>query len=111
VDARVIEANASRFRRVAGFAWTDYRTKGRDRQKIMTLATDEFIRRFFIHVLPQSFHRIHHYGLLVTGGRARNIARARALPRAVSSHEACPTPAGRVRRNRRYRTGVRQPFT
>jgi len=74
----VIEANASRFRRVAGFAWTDYRTKGRDRQKIMTLATDEFIHRFLIHVLPQSFHRIRHYGLLVTGGRARNIARARA---------------------------------
>jgi hypothetical protein len=78
VDARVIEANASRFRRVAGFAWKDYRTKGRDRQKIMTLATDEFIRRFLIHVRPQSFHRIRHYDLLVTGGRARNIARARA---------------------------------
>ncbi len=107
----MIEANSSRFRRGAGFAWQDYRPKGRDRQKIMTLATDEFIRHFLIHVLPQGFHRIRHYGLLVAGGRARNIARAGARPRAVSSHEACPTPAGRVRRNRTYPTGVRQPFT
>ncbi|WP_189476421.1 MULTISPECIES: transposase [unclassified Mesorhizobium] len=30
----------------------------------MTLATDEFIRRFLLHVLPRGFHRIRHYGLL-----------------------------------------------
>ena len=35
------------------FKWKDYRAEGRDRQKVMTLATDEFIRRFLIHVLPQ----------------------------------------------------------
>ena len=34
------------------FRWKDYRAKGRDRQKVMTLATAEFIRRFLIHVLP-----------------------------------------------------------
>ena len=45
----------------------------------MTLATDEFIRRFLIHVLPQGFHRIRHYGLLASGTRADNIARAREL--------------------------------
>jgi hypothetical protein len=46
------------------FKWKDYRTTGRHRHKIMTLATDEFIRRFLIHVLPRGFHRIRHYGLL-----------------------------------------------
>ena len=61
------------------FKWKDYRTKGRDRQKVMTLATSEFIRRFLIHVLPQGFHRIRHYGLFANGGRVRNIARARQL--------------------------------
>src|SRR6202035_4979472 len=45
------------------FRWKDYRANGRERQKLMTLATGEFIRRFLIHVLPQGFHRIRHYGL------------------------------------------------
>jgi hypothetical protein len=61
------------------FKWKDYRIKGRDRYKLMTLATDEFIRRFLIHVLPTGFHRIRHYGLFANGSRAHNIARARAL--------------------------------
>src|SRR5712691_2181658 len=43
------------------FKWKDYRIEGRDRYKGMTLATDEFIRRFLIHVLPGGFHRIRHY--------------------------------------------------
>jgi hypothetical protein len=45
------------------FAPTDYRAKRRERRKIMTLAVDEFIRRFLIHVLPNGFHRIRHCGL------------------------------------------------
>src|SRR5262245_20514716 len=36
----------------------NYRTEGNDRYKLMTLATDEFISRFLIHVLPRGFHRI-----------------------------------------------------
>jgi hypothetical protein len=61
------------------FKWKDYRAKGRDRAKVMTLASDEFIRRFLIHVLPHGFHRIRHYGLFASAGRADNIARAREL--------------------------------
>jgi hypothetical protein len=61
------------------FKWKDYRAKGRDRAKIMTLATDEFIRRFLIHVLPSGFHRIRHYGLFASNSRAESIARARQL--------------------------------
>ena len=63
------------------FKWKDYRAKGHERAKIMTLAAHEFIRRFLIHVLPGGFHRIRHYGLLANGGRAENIARARELLR------------------------------
>ncbi len=61
------------------FKWKDYRVKARDRHKVMTLATDEFIRRFLLHVLPQGFHRIRHYGLFANGGRAENLALARDL--------------------------------
>jgi Putative transposase len=61
------------------FRWKDYRAEGRDRQKVMTLATAEFIRRFLIHVLPRGFHRIRHYGLLASGTRADNVDRARRL--------------------------------
>jgi hypothetical protein len=61
------------------FKWKDYRAKRREGAKVMTLAIDEFIRRFLIHVLPSGFHRIRHYGLFANGGRAENIARARQL--------------------------------
>ena len=61
------------------FKWKDYRIEGRDRYKRMTLTTDEFIRRFLIHVLPKGFHRIRHYGLLARPCSANNIARAREL--------------------------------
>jgi Putative transposase. len=46
------------------FKYKDYRIDGPARYKTMTLATNEFIRRFLIHVLPKGFHRIRHYGLL-----------------------------------------------
>ncbi len=61
------------------FKWKDYRSKQRFRHKNMTLKTDEFIRRFLIHVLPSRFHRIRHYGLLANSGRRGNIRRAREL--------------------------------
>ncbi len=61
------------------FKWKDYRAEGVERFKIMTLATDEFIRRFLIHVLPEGFHRIRHYGLFASGARAHNITVARHL--------------------------------
>ena len=65
------------------FKWKDYRSKGRERYKTMTLAIPEFIRRFLIHVLPKGFHRIRHYGLFGNNNRADNIARIRSLLRAA----------------------------
>jgi len=61
------------------FSYKDYRADGRARYKVMTLATDEFIRRFLSHVLPKGFHRIRHYGLFAKSSCADNIARAREL--------------------------------
>src|SRR5204862_4759456 len=68
------------------FRWKDYRAKGRERATVMTLAIDEFIRRFLVHVLPDGFHRIRHYGLFANGGRAANIARARQLLNMPAPH-------------------------
>ena len=65
------------------FGWKDYRAKGRTRHKTMTLAADEFMRRFLLHVLPGGFHRIRHYGLLANGNRRANLARVRELLHAV----------------------------
>jgi hypothetical protein len=61
------------------FRWKDYRAKGSTPVKAMTLAAAEFMRRFLLHVLPSSFHRIRHYGLLANAGRKSNLAHVRQL--------------------------------
>lgn len=77
------------------FRWKDYCVKNGDRQKVMRLATPEFIRRFLIHVLPDGFHRIRHYGLLASGVRKANLAKIRALlcvqpPEQADNHDLGP---------------------
>jgi hypothetical protein len=79
------------------FRWKDYRTTGKTRYKAMTLAADEFMRRFLLHVLPSGFHRIRHYGLLANAGRRVHLAQARELLHAVPTIEppssaAAPVP-------------------
>ncbi len=74
-NARLDSADAQ----TVAFRWKDYRIKSGDRQKVMRLATPEFIRRFLIHVLPDGFHRIRHYGLLASSARKANITKIRAL--------------------------------
>jgi hypothetical protein len=61
------------------FRYKDYRRSGADRQQVMVLAADEFIRRFLLHVLPKGFHRIRHYGLLAGSARRESIGLARRL--------------------------------
>ena len=61
------------------FRYKDYRRSGADRQQVMTLTADEFIRRFLLHGLPKGFHRIRHYGLLASGTRKDHLERARQL--------------------------------
>lgn len=59
------------------FRWRDYR-HGR-RSRTMTLGAGEFIRRFLLHTVPDSFHRIRHYGFLANGQRAARLTACRAL--------------------------------
>ncbi len=93
------------------FGYKDYRVDGPGRRKRMTLGAPEFLRRFLIHILPSGFHRIRHYGLFANTGRAKNLARVRALlacvtappaPAAANDEDApdafpCPCCGGRMR--------------
>jgi len=90
------------------FRYKDYRRGGADRQQVMTLTADGFIRRFLLHVLPKGFHRIRHYGLLAGATRKAHLERARELlgvePPAASDARAepddirppCPCCGGRM---------------
>jgi hypothetical protein len=62
------------------FRWKDYRAgRGRTKAKVMRLPVGEFMRRFLLHVLPDGFHRIRHYGLFANSHRAAMIARCQEL--------------------------------
>ena len=90
------------------FRCKDYRRDGQARYRTMTLAPDEFIRRFLLHVLPKGFHRIRHYGLLSASARKASLARARELLAVASSpdnelleeptdvHPTCPCCGGHM---------------
>lgn len=82
------------------FRYKNYRCSGAERQRVMTLVADEFIRRFLIHVLPRGFHRIRHYGLLAGSARKDCLAHARDMlglapapdepPAAETAPDPCP---------------------
>jgi hypothetical protein len=74
------------------FRYKDYRRSGPQRQQVMMLDANEFMRRFLLHVLPSGFHRIRHYGLFASATRKANIARVRELL-AVSMPPAEPIEA------------------
>ena len=59
------------------FRYTDYRRNGASRQKTMTLAATEFIRRMLLHVLPPGFHRIRYYGFLANRNRQQKLTECR----------------------------------
>lgn len=61
------------------FRYKDYRSKKANPWKSMTLNTDEFLRRFLLHVLPSGLHRIRHYGLLANARRQYKLNIARSL--------------------------------
>ena len=106
-NSRLIAADATS----VTFNYKDYRIKGAGRYKTMTLKPAEFIRRFLIHVLPNGFHRIRHYGLLASGTKTATIARARQLiaaatpvqtahqpqpPDSAAATQPCPCCGGRM---------------
>lgn len=51
------------------FRWKDYRQQSKS--KVMTLETDEFMRRFLIHILPPGFRRIRHFGFLANCSKTK----------------------------------------
>lgn len=86
-NSRLVSADANN----VAFRWKDYRIKNGDRQKVMRLTTDEFTRRFLMHVLPDGFHRIRHYGMLASAQRKANIAKVRALIGANAPEQEPPS--------------------
>jgi len=56
------------------FRWKDHRD---GRQKVLALPVEEFLRRFLLHVLPDRFVRVRHYGLLANRTRRHKLALAR----------------------------------
>ncbi len=65
------------------FRWKDYVHGGK--QGKMTFAATEFLRRFFLHVLPRGFVRIRHFGFLANRFRASRLAISRQLLSSSSS--------------------------
>src|SRR6202047_3924902 len=76
------------------FRWKDY--SDNNRLKIMTLAAEEFIRRFLLHVLPEGFQRIRYYGFLANRYRAEKLALCRQLLQ-------IPPPAPKLEVKKDYR--------
>jgi hypothetical protein len=114
-NSRLIKANAAS----VTFKVKNYRVEGPGRYTTMPLDTNEFIRRFLIHVLPKGFHRIRHYGLFAGSNRAETIARARDLlglaeqavetePAAQPLTHPCPCCGGRMTIIETFQAG-RQP--
>ena len=114
---RLVTADAG----TVAFKWKDYRIKRGDRMKVMRLPTFEFIRRFLMHVLPDRFHRIRHYGFLTGAGRKQKVAQIRALLGVIESaepdqpsaeavpplvlREPCPDCGGQMRIIETFRRG------
>jgi len=77
------------------FRWKDY-AHGNKKRK-MTLTTEEFLRRFLLHVLPRSFVRIRHFGFLAAPRRRESIAVCRQLlaqaPRPQSAPQEATAPS------------------
>ena len=121
-NRRLVSADAA----TVAFRWKDYRIKRGDRMRVVRLSTDEFIRRFLIHVLPDGFHRIRHYGPLASTGRKRNVETIRGLLGAerlvaaeaadtepappLTLREPCPDCGGAMRIIETFRRGER-PLT
>ena len=65
------------------FKWRDYRDN--NKQKYMTVTAEEFIRRFLMHVLPNKFVKIRHYGILSNRNRSTKLRKCRQLTGTILS--------------------------
>jgi len=85
-DHRLVEVTDD----LVTFSWKDY--SDGSRIKLMTLAPAEFIRRFLLHVLPDGFQRIRHYGFLANANRAAKLAHIRDLLPPAPQQQGESTP-------------------
>ena len=53
------------------FRWRDYARS--NKQRLMTVSAEEFIRRFLVHVLPKGFVRIRHFGFMANYQRSSSL--------------------------------------
>jgi hypothetical protein len=87
-DHRLVEVTDER----VTFRWKDY--SDGSRIKLMTLPPAEFMRRFLLHVLPDGFQRIRHYGFLANGNRQAKLTRIRELLPPAQQQEVAPATQG-----------------
>ena len=76
------------------FRWKDYADGSR--VKVMALEAEEFIRRFLLHVVPDGFVRIRHFGLLANRTRTAKLARCRRLLQQPPAPAAADTESVRA---------------
>jgi hypothetical protein len=72
-DNRIIKVD----REKVVFKWRDYKNK--NKEKIMTLKPEEFIRRFSMHILPDRFVKIRHYGVLANRNKNLKLKRCKEI--------------------------------
>jgi hypothetical protein len=110
------------------FRWKDYRENSDHKNKVMKLAVGEFMRRFLLHVLPDGFHRIRHYGLFANGHRTDKLVLCRTLldvpaaesdrtnhdeeaePASASELPPCPCCGGRMKMVESFDGPYSRPF-
>ena len=80
-NKRIIDINNGEIK----FEYKDY--KDNLKIKTMTISADEFIRRFFLHVLPDNFTKIKHYGLLSNKNKKNNIRLCKLLISKILTNE------------------------
>ena len=76
------------------FRWKDYAAGSK--QKVMTVSTGEFLRRFLIHVLPKGLVRIRHFGLFANRKRSASLLRCRFLLNAAAPSQQ-PAPTAQIK--------------
>jgi hypothetical protein len=77
------------------FCWKDYAHS--NRKRTMALPACEFLRRFFLHVLPPHFVRIRHFGFMANRWRKARLTICRALLSARSTPAPVKSSAGTSR--------------
>ena len=73
------------------FSWKDY-ARG-NYHALMTVSTDEFMRRFLLHVLPRGFQRLRQFGLLANRHRRMKLQRCRILLSGLTSAAPVTLPS------------------